>query len=33
MMLYKREGILPESRLKELLHETDDETSNIGGHK
>ena len=32
MMLYKREGILPESRLKELLHETDDETSNIGGH-
>jgi branched-chain amino acid transport system permease protein len=33
MMLYKREGILPESRLKELLHETDDETSNTGGHK
>jgi branched-chain amino acid transport system permease protein len=33
MMLYKREGILPESRLKELLHETDDETSNSGGHK
>jgi len=32
MMLYKREGILPESRLKELLHETDDETSNVGGH-
>lgn len=33
MMLYKREGLLPESRLKELLHETDDETSNTGGHK
>jgi branched-chain amino acid transport system permease protein len=32
MMLYKREGILPESRLKELLHETDDETSNTGKH-
>ena len=32
MMLYKREGLLPESRLKELLHETDDETSNTGGH-
>jgi hypothetical protein len=23
---------LPESRLKELLHETDDETSNTGKH-
>ena len=33
MMLYKREGLLPESRLKELLHETDDATSNTGGHK
>ena len=33
MMLYKREGMLPESRLKELLHETDDATSNTGGHK
>ena len=32
MMLFKREGLLPESRLKELLHETDDETSNTGGH-
>jgi branched-chain amino acid transport system permease protein len=32
MMLYKREGMLPESRLKELLHETDDETSNTGKH-
>jgi branched-chain amino acid transport system permease protein len=32
MMLYKREGLLPESRLKELLHETDDATSNTGGH-
>ncbi len=33
MMLFKREGLLPESRLKELLHETDDATSNTGGHK
>ena len=32
MMLYKREGLLPESRLKQILHETDDSTSNIGGH-
>ena len=32
MMLYKREGLLPESRLKELLHETDDATSNARGH-
>ena len=32
MMLYKREGMLPESRLKELMHETDDETSNVGKH-
>jgi branched-chain amino acid transport system permease protein len=32
MMLYKREGMLPESRLKELMHETDDETSNTGKH-
>ena len=32
MMLYKREGLLPESRLKELLHETDDASSNTGGH-
>ncbi|MSX69138.1 MAG: branched-chain amino acid ABC transporter permease, partial [Actinobacteria bacterium] len=32
MMLYKREGLLPESRLKELMHETDDATSNTGGH-
>mgnify|MGYP000585446510 CR=1 FL=1 len=32
MMLYKREGLLPESRLKELLHETDDASTNTGGH-
>jgi branched-chain amino acid transport system permease protein len=32
MMLFKREGLLPESRLKQILHETDDETSNTGGH-
>jgi len=32
MMLYKREGLLPESRLKQILHEADDSTSNIGGH-
>jgi branched-chain amino acid transport system permease protein len=32
MMLYKREGLLPESRLKSLMHESDDATSNIGTH-
>ena len=33
MMLYKREGMIPESRLKAILHEADDTTSNIaGGH-
>ena len=32
MMLYKREGLLPESRLKQILYEADDSTSNIGGH-
>ena len=33
MMLYKREGLIPESRLKAILHEADDTTSNIaGGH-
>lgn len=32
MMLYKREGMLPESRLKSLMHETDDATSNVGTH-
>jgi len=32
MMLYKREGLLPESRLKQIMHEADDSTSNIGGH-
>jgi branched-chain amino acid transport system permease protein len=31
MMLYKREGLIPESRLKAILHEADDTTSNIGG--
>jgi branched-chain amino acid transport system permease protein len=33
MMLFKREGLIPESRLKAILHEADDTTSNIaGGH-
>ncbi|TRZ54693.1 MAG: branched-chain amino acid ABC transporter permease, partial [Streptomycetaceae bacterium] len=32
MMLYKREGLIPESRLKAILHESDDETANLGGH-
>ena len=32
MMLFKREGLLPESRLKSLLHETDDASSNVGTH-
>jgi branched-chain amino acid transport system permease protein len=32
MMLYKREGLLPESRLKSLMHESDDATSNVGTH-
>ncbi len=32
MMLFKREGLIPESRLKQILHEADDSTSNIGGH-
>lgn len=31
MMLYKREGMIPESRLKAILHESDDETANLGG--
>lgn len=34
MMLYKREGMIPESRLKAILHEADDTTSNIvAGHQ
>ena len=32
MMLFKREGLLPESRLKEILHESDDASTNTGGH-
>jgi branched-chain amino acid transport system permease protein len=32
MMLFKREGLLPESRLKSLMHESDDATSNVGTH-
>ena len=32
MMLYRREGILPESRLKMILHETDDEVENTEPH-
>ena len=31
MMLFKREGMIPESRLKAILHEADDTTSNVGG--
>jgi branched-chain amino acid transport system permease protein len=31
MMLFKREGLIPESRLKAILHEADDTTQNIGG--
>lgn len=31
MMLFKREGLIPESRLKAILHEADDTSSNIGG--
>lgn len=33
MMLFKREGLIPESRFKAILHESDDTSSNIaGGH-
>ncbi len=32
MMLFKREGFLPESRLKQFLHETDDEDTNLELH-
>ena len=32
MMLFKRDGIFPEARLKMISHENDDETSNTGGH-
>ena len=32
MMLFRREGLLPESRLKRVMHENDDETANLGGH-
>jgi branched-chain amino acid transport system permease protein len=33
MMLFKREGLIPESRLKAILHESDDTSQNIeGGH-
>lgn len=31
MMLFKREGLIPESRLKAILHEADDSASNVGG--
>ncbi len=31
MMLYKREGMIPESRLKAIMHEADDTSANIGG--
>ena len=32
MMLFRREGILPESRLKLIMHETDDESGNEQPH-
>ena len=32
MMLFRREGILPESRLKMVLHETDDDVRNEEPH-
>ena len=32
MMLFKRDGILPEARLKMISHENDDEAANTGGH-
>ena len=32
MMLFKRDGLLPEARLKMISHENDDDTSNTGGH-
>ena len=32
MMLFRREGLLPESRLKRVMHENDDKTANLGGH-
>ena len=33
MMLFKREGLIPESRLKAILHEADDTSTNVeGGH-
>ncbi len=31
MMLFRREGLIPESRLKAILHEADDTTSNVEG--
>jgi branched-chain amino acid transport system permease protein len=32
MMLFRREGILPESRLKMIMHETDDSVDNEEPH-
>ncbi|CAB4750921.1 MAG: branched-chain amino acid ABC transporter permease [Actinobacteria bacterium] len=32
MMLFKREGLIPESRLKAILHEGDDASANLEGH-
>lgn len=32
MMLFKRDGLLPEARLKMISHENDDAASNTGGH-
>ncbi len=32
MMLFKREGLIPESRLKAIMHEGDDASANLEGH-
>ena len=32
MMLFKRDGLLPEARLKMISHENDDAAANTGGH-
>lgn len=31
MMLFRREGLIPESRLKAILHEDDEPSTNLGG--
>jgi branched-chain amino acid transport system permease protein len=32
MMLYRREGLFPEARVKAILHESDDAELNQGSH-